>query len=185
MLKCFENYDQDAGRVLVAFVLFMFNAILEIILLHKTWCAEATYLWSSHRIINIQRQLTASLFFRKGKYSSVTFENTSAYAIFTDEKLRSADKIYRISFKFRTLSPSAVLFVVATNATYQSDFVSLELFNGRIRYYISILLIDACSGVKGHVDRRFFQMINVPRLFHPHFWKNQQASGHAQAGWLF
>ncbi|KAK6109180.1 Laminin G domain family protein [Brugia pahangi] len=74
---------------------------------------------------------------RKVKSSSVTFEKHNAYAMINDKHLMSIKNIYRISFKFRTLSPSAMLFAFLTNSTYNNDFASLELHYGRIRYTYS------------------------------------------------
>uniref|UniRef100_A0A8L7SYU8 Uncharacterized protein n=1 Tax=Brugia malayi TaxID=6279 RepID=A0A8L7SYU8_BRUMA len=74
---------------------------------------------------------------RKVKSSSVTFEKHNAYAMINDKHLMSIKNIYRISFKFRTLSPSAMLFAFLTNSTYNNNFASLELHYGRIRYTYS------------------------------------------------
>uniref|UniRef100_A0A1I8EZ40 Laminin G domain-containing protein n=1 Tax=Wuchereria bancrofti TaxID=6293 RepID=A0A1I8EZ40_WUCBA len=49
----------------------------------------------------------------------------------------SIRNIYRISFKFRTLSSSSMLFAFITNSTYNYDLASLELHYGRIRYTYS------------------------------------------------
>ncbi|CAG9530113.1 unnamed protein product [Cercopithifilaria johnstoni] len=74
---------------------------------------------------------------RKAKYSSVTFEKHNAYAMINDERLANIGKIYRISFKFRTLSSSSILLAFSTNSTYSHDTASLELYHGRIRYTYS------------------------------------------------
>uniref|UniRef100_A0A915Q813 EGF-like domain-containing protein n=1 Tax=Setaria digitata TaxID=48799 RepID=A0A915Q813_9BILA len=71
---------------------------------------------------------------RKAKFSSVTFEKHNAYAVVINNHLTNIGNTYRISFKFRTLSSSSILFVFATNSTYNRDFASLELFHGRLRY---------------------------------------------------
>ncbi|MCP9264545.1 BMA-NRX-1 [Dirofilaria immitis] len=71
---------------------------------------------------------------RKAKYSSVTFEKPNAYAMINDERLANIRNVYRISFKFRTLSSSSILLAFTTNSTYSRDSASLELYNGRIRY---------------------------------------------------
>ncbi|VDN39337.1 unnamed protein product [Gongylonema pulchrum] len=70
---------------------------------------------------------------RKAKYSSVTFQNHKAYVVINEDRLASIDSIYRISFKFRTLSPSSILLIFASNSTYHGDFAFLELYNGQIR----------------------------------------------------
>uniref|UniRef100_A0A1I7W4W3 Neurexin-3a n=1 Tax=Loa loa TaxID=7209 RepID=A0A1I7W4W3_LOALO len=70
---------------------------------------------------------------RKAKYSSVTFEKPNAYAMISDERLANIRNNYRISFKFRTISSSSVLFAFIANSTYGYDSASLELYHGRIR----------------------------------------------------
>uniref|UniRef100_A0A915C1T6 Neurexin-1 n=1 Tax=Parascaris univalens TaxID=6257 RepID=A0A915C1T6_PARUN len=71
---------------------------------------------------------------RKAKYSSISFDTSKGRVVFSEARIASIDGPYRISFKFRTLSPSCILLVVTSNSTYRGDFVSVELFAGRIRY---------------------------------------------------
>ncbi|VDM99757.1 unnamed protein product [Thelazia callipaeda] len=71
---------------------------------------------------------------RKAKYSTVTFENHKSYAVISLERVASILKTFQISFKFRTLSPSSVIFLFATNTSYDGDYASLELYRGRLRY---------------------------------------------------
>ncbi|EFO20813.2 hypothetical protein LOAG_07676 [Loa loa] len=55
----------------------------------------------------------------------------------SDERLANIRNNYRISFKFRTISSSSVLFAFIANSTYGYDSASLELYHGRIRYSYS------------------------------------------------
>ncbi|VDM48924.1 unnamed protein product, partial [Toxocara canis] len=71
---------------------------------------------------------------RKAKYSSVSFETNKGRVVFSESRIAAIEGDFRISFKFRTLAPSCILLVVTSNSTFRGDFVSVELFGGRIRY---------------------------------------------------
>uniref|UniRef100_A0A1I7WCQ3 Neurexin-1a n=1 Tax=Heterorhabditis bacteriophora TaxID=37862 RepID=A0A1I7WCQ3_HETBA len=68
----------------------------------------------------------------KSKISSVSFMNTTGYLVYSSSMIKTLSGSFRISFKFQTLARSAILF--ATFPSDNSDSITIELFNGRIRY---------------------------------------------------
>ncbi|TKR60506.1 hypothetical protein L596_027744 [Steinernema carpocapsae] len=74
---------------------------------------------------------------RKAKSNTVSFDATPGMATFATTSLMS-DDVFRISFKFRTLLRSAMILMACENSTMTGNYMSIELWNGRIRYSYGI-----------------------------------------------
>uniref|UniRef100_A0A158R697 Neurexin-4 n=1 Tax=Syphacia muris TaxID=451379 RepID=A0A158R697_9BILA len=71
---------------------------------------------------------------RKNKQFPFTFETNKAYVSFMQRYMANDDKQLRVSFRFRTLSPSCLLLAAMFNTSEQIVVLSLELFEGRLRF---------------------------------------------------
>ncbi|VDD94757.1 unnamed protein product [Enterobius vermicularis] len=102
---------------------------------------------------------------RKVKHLPVTFETNRGFAFFAQRYLGTSEKLLRVSFRFRTLMSSCLLFASLFDSSRQTIMFALELIDGRVKMTI---------GYETNFDTVTTQIQNARNLLNDMRWHSVQ-----------